>query len=351
MSRRVWKDPKLWIGVLLSTFFVWLALRGLEPGRILLALRGADYRVLPPAVALTILVIWIRSARWKILLRGLKEVRVGSLFRATAIGFTVNYLLPARVGEVVRAYVLGMHEGVSSSAAFATVVVERLLDVFSILVVFVGVMLFVRIPEENPQLVRTLQATAAVMAIVAASGVVFLWVVRRRTQSLKTFLGRSVGRISPRAGDVLSRLMESFSSGVAPVHRIRDIIEISIYTAFLWITTAAGVILIAEGLRLGLPWEAAWLILVALAFGVSVPSAPGFVGTFHYSAMACLLLYGVPRPEALSYAILLHATNILPVLFLGLTLLWREGLTLGGLARMGARVQATGQDDRAGRPD
>lgn len=344
MSRRVWKDPKLWIGVLLSTFFVWLALRGVEPSRILLALRGADYRVLPPAVALTFVVIWIRSARWKILLRGLKDVRVASLFRATAIGFTVNYLLPARVGEVVRAYVLGMHEGVSSSAAFATVVVERLLDVFSILLVFVLVMLFVRIPEGDPELVRTLQATAAVMAIVATLGVVFLWVVRRRTRSLQAVIRRSLGRISPRAGDALSRLMESFSMGVAPVRQIRDVIEISVYTALLWITTAAGVILIAEGFKLGLPWEAAWLILVALAFGVSVPSAPGFVGTFHYSAMVCLLLYGVPRPEALSYAILLHATNILPVLFLGLTLLWGEGLTLGGLARMSQRAQAPQQD-------
>ncbi len=340
MSRRVWRDPRLWIGVLLSTFFVWLALRGVEPSQILLALRGADYLVLPPAVALTFVVIWIRSARWKVLLRGLKEVRVASLFKATAIGFTVNYLLPARVGEVVRAYVLGMHEGVSSSAAFATVVVERLLDVFSILLVFVGVMLFVRIPEGDHELVRALQTTAAVMAIVAALGVVFLWVVRRRTQSLKRVLGASLGRISPRAGDALSKLVESFSAGVAPVRRIRDVIEISLYTALLWITTAAGVILIAEGFKLGLPWEAAWLILVALAFGVSVPSAPGFVGTFHYSAMVCLLLYGVPRPEALSYAILLHATNILPVLFLGLTLLWGEGLTLGRLTRMGDTAEA-----------
>lgn len=134
------------------------------------------------------------------------------------------------------------------------------------------------------------------------------------------------------------------------MRQVRDVLEISVYTALLWITTAAGVILIAEGFQLGLPWEAAWLILVALAFGVSVPSAPGFVGTFHYSAMVCLLLYGVPRPEALSYAILLHATNILPVLFLGLTLLWGEGLTLGGLARMSSKAQAAGQDEGGDSP-
>jgi|YNPNPStandDraft_1061719.scaffolds.fasta_scaffold01427_2 uncharacterized protein (TIRG00374 family) len=334
MNRRVWRDPKVWIGVLLSTFFVWLALRGVEFGRIVLALKGVDYRVLPPAVALTLGVIWIRSLRWRILLRGLKDVGVASLFRATAIGFTVNYLLPARVGELVRAYVLGAHEGVSASAAFATVVVERLLDVLSILLVFAGVMLLVRIPEGDIALVRTLKATAAAMAGIAALGVVSLWVVRHRTRSLRSVVGSTVGRISPKAGDALSRLIESFSMGVAPVRRIRDVLEIGLYTALLWIVTAAGVILIAEGFRLGLPWEAAWLILVALAFGVSVPSAPGFIGTFHYSAMVCLLLYGVPRPEALSYAILLHATNILPVLFLGLALLWGEGLTLGGVRKM-----------------
>ncbi len=334
MRRGVLRDPRLWIGLVSSALFVYLALRGVEPARITQALGEADYRYVPPASLLCYGVLWFRSLRWKILLRGVKEVPTRSLFRATTIGFMANYLLPARLGELVRAYVVGTREGVSGSAVFATVVVERILDVFSILLVFLGVSLLVKVPQGDPELEAALRAGGAILFGAALAVVGLLWAVRKRTAWLTSALSRTLGRAWPRASESLSRLLESFAQGISPFQRGRDLVGIGVYTTLLWLLSAAVVLLIAEGFRLGLPWEAAWLILVALAFGVSIPSAPGFVGTFHYAAVLCLLLYGIPRSEALSFAIVLHATNVIPILLLGLILLWGEGLSLGRIARM-----------------
>jgi hypothetical protein len=334
MRKGVLKDPKLWIGLLSSALFVYLALRGVEPARIAQALKEADYRFVPPASLLCYGVLWFRSLRWKILLRGVKEVPTGSLFRATIIGFMANYLLPARLGELVRAYVVGAREEVSRSAVFATVVVERILDVFSILLVFLGVSLLGNVPQGSPELEGALRASAVVLFGVAVAVVGLLWVLRRRTAWFTSALRGTLGRFSSHASERLSRVVESFAQGISPIQRGRDLVGIGLYTIILWLLSAAVVVLIAEGFRLGLPWEASWLILVALAFGVSVPSAPGFVGTFHYAAVLCLSLYGVQRSEALSFAIVLHATHLIPIVLLGLVLLWGEGLTLGRIARM-----------------
>ena len=180
MKSGLLRDPKIYIGVLVSTLFVWLALKGIDPQQFLRAFREADYRFLPPAVALSVCVVWIRSMRWRVLMRGLKPVRTYSLFKATTIGFTVNYMVPIRLGELVRAYLAGTMEGVNRSAAFATVVVERLLDVFSILLVFVGVLFFVEFPQGSAGLEGAMKSTAMAVLIIGLVGAGCLWAMRRR---------------------------------------------------------------------------------------------------------------------------------------------------------------------------
>jgi uncharacterized protein (TIRG00374 family) len=346
VTREAWRDPRVWIGALSSALFVWLTLRGVEPDRLAEALGKAHYGYAAPAALLAYLIIWIRALRWRVLLLGIKTIRPASLFKATIIGFMANYLLPARVGELVRAYLIGSREDVATSSAFATVVMERLLDVFSILVVFGLVTLLIRFPHGHPELERALQA-AAYLLFAAALGVVgLLWLLKRRMAWLLPFLQRSLGRHFPRAAASVGELLQSFARGVGPVKGRRHVMAIAVHTVLLWCLSASVIVLLAEGFGLDLPWEASWVMLVALAFGVSVPSAPGFVGTFHYAAVLCLQLYGVERSQALSFAIVLHAANILPVCALGMVFLWGEGLSLGRLA--GVRRKEMGRGKESG---
>lgn len=334
MRLGVLRDPRLWIGLALSGLFAYLALRGMDPRKVAQALGQADYRFSPPAVLLAYGALWVRARRWGVLLRNIQRVDTGLLFRVTLIGFLANYVLPARIGEVVRAVLLGSRRNLSPSAVFGTIVVERVLDLVTILVIFSFVSFLTGIPEGSPELEQLLHKTALLFLMVAAFLVGFLWLVRRRTEAVVLFVERTLGKISRRGSRGLGRAIEAFAQGISPACGPRDLLEIGFWTAWLWVLSAAIVVVLAEAMDLGLPWSAAWFILVALGFGVSVPSAPGFVGTFHYAAMAALLLYGVEKAHALSFSILLHALCIVPVFLLGVPLLWVEGLSLGSVARL-----------------
>lgn len=333
MIRRV-GSPRLWIGLALSSFFAYLAFRGMDPRAVASALRNADYRFLPVAFLLTYAVLWVRAKRWKVILRGLLEVETGFLFRITIIGFLANYVLPARIGELVRASLLGTRKKVSISTAIGTVVVERLLDLISILFIFFLVYLSDSIPGAGSELGKMLNRAAVVFLAVAMSLMGLLWLLRNHTRKTVAWVEDSLGRVWPRGSEKLGKAMVSFSQGLRPAQSLRDVAELVLWTGCVWALSASIVILLMEAFRLGLPWGSAWFILVALGFGVSVPSAPGFVGTFHFTAMGALLLYGVGRPEALSFAVVLHAICLMPVFLAGIPLLGIEGMSLGRIARL-----------------
>lgn len=334
MRVHIWKDPKVWIGILISALFIWLALRSVPLSQIENALRKADYGVILPAVLLNFTMLWIRSLRWGVLLTSVKRVPSSSLFRATTIGYMANYLLPIRVGELVRAYLVGTREGISRSAAFATVVLERLVDIFSILIVFLAITYFLELPQGSENLQSMLRMSALILFAIGVAIAGLLWMVRARTQWFTILLDKSVGKLVGSASRHLTRRVISFAEGLSLIKGARNIFKVVIYTALIWTVTAGAIMVVAEGFHFGLPGEVSWLVLVALAFGVSVPAGPGFVGTFHYAAIVCLLLYGIPRPDALSYAIVLHAVMVIPVLLLGLLLLWGEGLSLSRLLEL-----------------
>lgn len=327
-------DPRLWIGLALSGLFGYLAFRGMDPRAVASALKNADYRFLPAAFLLTYAVLWVRAKRWKVILRGLVEVDTSLLFRVTMIGFLANYVLPARMGELVRAALLGAQKKVSISAAIGTVVVERLLDLLSILLIFFLVYLSDSIPGAGSELGKMLNRAASLFLAVAVSLMCLLWLVRNHTRKTVGWVQGSLGRVWPRASQKLARVLVSFAQGLRPAQGSRDVVELVFWTGCLWVLSASIVILLMEAFALGLPWGSAWFILVALGFGVSVPSAPGFVGTFHFTAMGALLLYGVGRPEALSFAVVLHATCLMPVFLAGIPLLAMEGMSLGGIVRL-----------------
>lgn len=334
MKRGRLGSPRLWIGLALSSFFAYLALRGMDPRAVASALKNADYRFLPFAFLLTYAVLWVRAKRWKVILRGLLEVETGFLFRITIIGFLANYVLPARIGELVRAALLGTRKKVSISAAIGTVVVERLLDLISILLIFFLVYVSDSIPGAGSELGKVLNRAAVIFLAVAVGLMGILWLLRNHTTKTVAWAEGSLGLLWPRGSEKLAKALVSFAQGLRPAQTLGDVAELVFWTGCLWVLSASIVILLMETFGLGLPWGAAWFILVALGFGVSVPSAPGFMGTFHFSAMGALLLYGVGRPEALSFAVVLHAICLVPVFLAGIPLLGMEGMSLGRIARL-----------------
>ncbi|MDD3642101.1 MAG: lysylphosphatidylglycerol synthase transmembrane domain-containing protein, partial [Candidatus Krumholzibacteria bacterium] len=150
---------KLILGIVISAVFLFFALRNVDPGEMRAAFAAADYRYVLPAVCLTLISLWFRSVRWRYLLNPVKQIGRRSLLSAASIGLMANSVLPVRLGEFVRAYVIGRKERISKSSAFATIVVERIIDGVTVLAFFVAVVL--RSPRHYPGWLQTIAYVVA----------------------------------------------------------------------------------------------------------------------------------------------------------------------------------------------
>ncbi len=327
-------------GLALSGLFSWLALRGTDVSQVAASLLRADLASILWATALSYVVLWVRSMRWRLLLSTLGKTSTASVFKASLIGYMVNYLLPIRIGEVVRAYLVGTHGEFSRSAAMATVVVERIIDVLSILVIFACISPIIQIPVADEDLMDTLRTGTLALALAGVGALVSVLLFRRHARRLATLAESLLGRVAPAMTRQLWRI-PAFAEGLQMGWGFKGTALLTLYTLLIWALTVAQIVLLAEGFAIELPWAAGWLMLVALAVGVSVPSAPGMIGTFHYAAIVVLLLYGVARADAVSYAIALHAVSVFPILILGLAVTWLGGMSLRRLVAVGEAETAT----------
>ena len=138
-----------WFGFVLSLFFLVIFFRKIDLVTIWNSFLSVEYLYVIPLVVFNIFSFWVRAKRWQYLLAPIKKIKISPLFHATAIGFLANNILPARIGELVRAYVLGSKEKISKTSSFATIVVERLFDGFTILLLFLVVILFLPFPPDR----------------------------------------------------------------------------------------------------------------------------------------------------------------------------------------------------------
>lgn len=212
------------IGIILSAIFLYLAFRKVDLGLVRQHLATADYRWLIPACLITIFALWLRAFRWGVLLAPLRKIPSGQLFSATSIGFMCNNLLPMRLGEFVRAYVLGRSAGVHASAALATIVVERLFDLFAMLAIFGILLIFA--PFHNRSVKMSL-LVALVFGLVVL-GALLLYLLRAAT--FDAIARRLVPRrIRERAMGILS----SFGSGLGVLRDPRRLLAVGALTLFM----------------------------------------------------------------------------------------------------------------------
>ncbi len=323
----------------ISLLFVWLAFRKIDYDQLMAGLKRADYIFVIPAVMINMLQFYLRALRWGRIVEPVKRVGLYSLFATTSIGYMANNILPARVGEFVRAYVLGKKEEIGVSSAFATIVVERLIDTFTVFGLMVIVFFLVDLPAEKAGLESALQKGGSAAALLFLIIFVLLFYFSLHKESFKRMTAYIARPLPEKISSRLSDFLDSFASGLSVLRREKHVLLILLYSAVIWFLAALPVHLILISFHYTLPFSISLFILVVLAFAVAVPSSPGFIGTFHFACAAGLSLFNVPAEEALSVAIILHAINFFPITIIGLFFLWKEKLSLkeaGELKEVGA---------------
>ena len=290
-----------------------------HPGGILLALLAS--------VATFI----FRTFRWQYLLLPVAgHVPFGPALRATVIGFGANAMLPGRVGEVLRPWLLARKVQLDPTATFATIVLERALDMITLLVLFaVSVALLdVRFAVNDGQMLRAVQFGGAVAAAAAFTGLAVAFVFAGHAERVSLVAERLTRRLPTRVGTLVVKVVDAFGQGFAVLRSPAALGLAFLWSIGVWVSIAFTTWAMARAFGLTLPFAGTFTVLMFMAVGVSVPT-PGAVGAFHESVrLALTSLYAADNDRAVAYAVALHALSFIPVSLATLALVAREGLTL-----------------------
>jgi len=316
------KSWKTILGVAFSALFLFLAFRAVRPADLSAAFKQADYLYTIPAMLLVIGSLWLRAFRWRYLLSPVKRIGLRSLFYAVGVGSMVNSAFPARLGEVVRAHAIGTKEQISRSAAFATIVVERVFDGLALLFFLMIPALFGNAYSpgwlknaEVAAMAGYLLALAALIALKMKPGVA-LGIAERLFKPLPE---------APR--NKLLTIAGSFVEGLRIFRRSGSMITSIVLSPVVWLPNVATIYCLLIGTGIHLPVQVSFLLLVALCVGVMVPSAPGFVGNVQFVCVGVLKLFGVSTSAALTFSLIYNACVFVPVLLTGIVCLFAEGLS------------------------
>jgi hypothetical protein len=286
----------------------------------------------------------IRSYRWQYLLEPLGSTSFGNAFRATVVGFAASSVLPARAGEVIRPYFLARQETgdhrMTATGAFATIILERVLDVITVLMLFASyVFVFGRdLRVVNPVAFAWLQRIAFVGVAVAAVGLAILVALARDPERLGQLAGR-LGRVWPALASRIGGVVERFALGLGAVRRPVRLLIALLWSFPLWLCIAAGIWAGAVAFDLDIPFTGTFPMIQLLAVGVAVPT-PGGVGGFHAAfRYAATSLFNAPDEGAVAAAIIVHLFTQIPVLLLGLVFAAQAGLNVGAMRRLASAPQ------------
>lgn len=328
-----------WSGLIVAAVtlaLLWLFVRDLDAGELRRAFATANPWLLGVAVITTIQTYLIRAWRWQVMLAPLGTVHFAPAFRTTIIGFTATFLLPARVGEVLRPYLLAKQEKLSVSATFATIIVERALDLTAVLLLFAVALPFLGV-DVGPE-TRWAGGVAAVAALV---GLGVLFACAGHPERLGLLVDRLTGWLPTRIASAIGEFARRFAEGLGVMRDPAGLVKTLGWSILLWVSICLGIWLVTRAFGLTMPFAGAFLVVMYLVVGVAAPT-PGGAGGFHVMyKLAVTQYFGAGADAAAAAAIVLHLVSFVPVAILGFVFMWQDGLTLGGLKRMNTRETET----------
>jgi uncharacterized protein (TIRG00374 family) len=322
------KHWKSWIGFVISLAILYFAFRRIELQQLWKSLQGANYLYLFPVIFIIFVNMALRAVRWGYLLRPIKKIGFFNLFEGILIGFMANNVLPVRMGEFVRAYIIGRSAQIRKSASFATVMVERLFDGLTVLGLLVVVLVFIPLPPENIVFKQGLQMGGYITIAIYGFTFTILFIIKTQTRwFLKVALFFTRPFPSRVAKNGISTI-KSFKEGLVSVESSKTMLISFCYSLVIWAVFAYAIYLMGLAFGLKLSVSSTAMVLLAICLAMMIPSTPGYIGPYHASVAYALVFYHIPLEKALSFSLVFHAANYIPITLAGFLYLWRHHLSL-----------------------
>jgi uncharacterized protein (TIRG00374 family) len=315
------RRKRVWLGILISAVFLAFFLARTDFSEVHEAFAGADYLLAAAAVPVYFVGYWLRALRWRLLLRPVADIATSRLYPVVLIGLMSNNVAPMRLGELVRAYLVGERESISKSAAFGTIAVDRTFDGLT-LVAILGIVTALSDTDAGRQslgLGAALLFVAGTMVLVGLA----LW-----PQRVRGVLLRFAEFLPHRFASKAEEMLDAFLSGLGAIRSPGVLALAAVVSLASWLTEGTMYYLVGEAFHLGVGYEVYLIIAAAANLALSIFASPGGVGPFELATREVLVIYGVSSAAASAYAIALHALLLAPVIVAGLALLWSMHMSM-----------------------
>ncbi|MCX7982576.1 MAG: flippase-like domain-containing protein [Syntrophales bacterium] len=304
---------KIILGLIISAVLVYLSFRGIDKRALLQALKGIDYLFIFLSVIILLLMQLVRSVRWGFLIAPLQKVPQSTLFAITSVGFLAIVAIPARIGELARPYLITKKTSIPMSSALATIFMERILDSTVVLLISAFALLLTPLPS-------WLVNSGLVVLTITFFAILIILLLYTKRELIFSRLYHRTSHLS-KGWEGVIHTFRRFIEGFKVIDDYRRLILAVILSLFFWMIDAFSIYLFFYAFHLELPFIAAIVLMLILLVGIIIPTAPGFIGNWHFACVLGLSLFGVPKATALSFAIVYHFVSMVVIVGLGLIFL------------------------------
>jgi len=311
---------KVSIGISISIVFLYFLLINIDINQILLTFQKADLFYIPFIFIFYLTSFAFRTLRWKIILKNVPDKKNSNLFSILIIGFGFNNILPLRLGELIRSYILKIKYKLSFVYALSTIFFEKIMDAIILIIFAFLVIIFFPIPQWIESL--------SIIAAFIFSILIFLYVILSfRGDWLLTKIKdkKYISRLS----NPLSKIIES-----SHVLRGKGQIYVLVLSFLTWVMEFLAFYFTALTLKLPIPLYVLILVMIVINIGIMIPSAPGYIGTFEAFAVLTLVAFGFSNSVAFSYAILIHAIQFVSITLLTILFIFTYKISIKEILSM-----------------
>jgi uncharacterized protein (TIRG00374 family) len=256
---------------------------------------------------------YLRSYRWGVILQPMEKIDQVPLFSITSVGFLAIAAIPARIGELARPYLISKRSSIKMSSALGTILIERILDSFTVLTI-ATVVLLIDMPFDLPS---WMVKSSIIFSLLALSLFCFiLFLILRREAALK-FINIILNRLPGKLANKIDAAIHHFIDGLQIVTNIKLFSYLLFLSVVIWLVDVLAIYVLLLAFGFTLPVMASFVLMVILIVGIAIPAAPGFVGNWHYACVFALSLFGLAKADALSFAVVHNFLSMAIVLVLG----------------------------------
>jgi len=310
-------NKKIILGILISIIsivLVYLSVRGINLQDVSIALKKIQFIYVLFFILLVIIMQWLRSYRWGVILQPMEKIDQISLFSVTSVGFLAIASIPARIGELARPYLISKKSSIKMSSAMGTILVERVLDGFSVLTIAVVVLFFIELPS------WLIISTIFVFSLTVVMLFFILGLVWHREKALN-IVNKIISKFHGKFAHKIDELIHHFIDGFQVITDIKILLYLFFLSALVWLVDVLAIYMLLVAFGFNLPAIASFVVMIFLIVGIAIPTAPGYLGTWHLACVRGVMLFGLAEAEALSFAVVYHFLSMVIVLVLGVIFL------------------------------